>query len=296
MRRRHILALPLAAFARPAFAQTWPTRPVRIIVPYPAGQGTDIFGRRFAEFYQRQFNQPFVVENRPGAGGNIGSAFVARSEADGHTLLWGTNATHAANEFLFANLGFDPVRDFEPIAGILRLGMVLYAGQTAEWKSLADFVAMARARPGRVSVGVPSTTARAALEMLRRASGLDLVAVPYSGSAQALTGALRNDVQAVLDTLAASLGPIRGNQVTPFAVSLGRRSESLPALPTFRDQGIDLEVDAWNAFYAPRNTPREVVQALNAAPTPRSPTPRCAPPWCRAAPSRWAAPPRTSPT
>lgn len=265
MNRRGIFALPLAALASPALAQSWPTRPVRIVVPYPAGQGTDLFGRRFAEFYSRQFNSSFVVENRAGAGGNVGTAFVARAEPDGHTLLWGTNATHAANEFMFANLGFDPVRDFEPIAGILRLGVVFYAAGSGELRTLADFVALARARPGGVSVGVPSTTARAALEMVRRAAGLELTAVPYSGSSQALTGALRGDVAAVVDTLAAALGAIRGGQVRPLGVSLGRRSESLPDLTTFREQGIEVEVDAWNAFYAPRGTPREIVAALNAA-------------------------------
>ena len=255
-----------SALAKPALSQpAWPTRPVRIVVPYPAGQGTDLFGRRFAEFYARQFNHSFVVENRAGAGGNVGTAFVARAEPDGHTLLWGTNATHAANEFMFANLGFDPVRDFEPIAGILRLGVVFYAAGTGELRTLADLIALARARPAQVSVGVPSTTARAALEMVRRAAGLDLTAVPYTGSGQALTGALRGDVAAVVDTLAAALGAIRGNQVRALGVSLGRRSESLPDLATFREGGVDVEVDAWNAFYAPRGTPREIIAALNAA-------------------------------
>jgi tripartite-type tricarboxylate transporter receptor subunit TctC len=263
MRRRSLLAL---AVARPALAQgAWPARPVRIVVPYPAGQGTDIFGRRFADFYSRHFGQPFVVENRPGAGGNVGSAFVARAEPDGHTLLWGTNATHAANEFMFASLGFDPVRDFEPIAGILRLGMVVLAERRAEHLNLGDLVRAAKARPGGISVGVPSTTARAVLEMLRRAGGAELAEVPYSGSGQSLTALLRGDVRAVVDTLAASLGAIRGGQVKPLGISLGRRSESLPGLPTFREQGLDVEVDAWNAFYAPRGTPREIVRALNSA-------------------------------
>jgi tripartite-type tricarboxylate transporter receptor subunit TctC len=265
MNRRSVLALPLVALAAPALAQSWPTRPVRIVVPYPAGQGTDIFGRRFAEFYQRHFNQPFVVENRAGAGGNVGTAFVARSEPDGHTLLWGTNATHAANEFMYASLGFDPVRDFEPIAGILRLGMVIYTGPNAEPQTLAAFIAAAKARPGQISVGVPSTTARVALEMVRRAAGLEITPVPYNGSGQALTGALRNDVQAVVDTLASTLGAIRGNQVRALGVSLGKRSEALPQLPTFREGGVDVEVDAWNAFYAPKGTPAEIVRALNAA-------------------------------
>jgi tripartite-type tricarboxylate transporter receptor subunit TctC len=259
------LAGMAAGLARPVLAQSWPTRPVRVVVPYPAGQGTDIFGRRFAEFYQRQFNQPFVVENRAGAGGNIGSALIARAEPDGYTLLWGTNATHAANEFLFSPLGFDPVRDFAPIAGILSLGMVLYTGQGSAQRSLADFVAAAKARPGQVSVGVPSTTARVAAEMLRQAAGIEIQQVPYNGSGQALTGGLRGDVQSVVDTIAASLGAIRGNQVRPLGVSLGKRSESVPQVPTFREQGVDVEATAWNAFYAPRGTPAEIVHTLNAA-------------------------------
>jgi tripartite-type tricarboxylate transporter receptor subunit TctC len=265
MNRRHILALPLVALARPALGQSWPTRPVRIVVPYPAGQGTDIFGRRFAEFYQRHFNQPFVVENRAGAGGNIGSALVARAEPDGHTLLWGTNATHAANEFMFANLGFDPVRDFAPIAGILSLGMVLYTGVSAPQRTLADLIAAARARPGQVSIGVPSTTARVALDMVRRAAGIEITPVPYNGSAQALTGALRGDVLGVVDTIAGSLGAIRGDQIRPLGVSLGRRSASLPNVPNFKEQGVNVEVTAWNAFYAPRGTPAAIIAALNAA-------------------------------
>jgi tripartite-type tricarboxylate transporter receptor subunit TctC len=268
MKRRSILALPLAAAAalsRPAPAQSWPTRPVRIVVPYPAGQGTDIFGRRFAEFYQRRFNQPFVVENRAGAGGNIGSALVARAEPDGHTLLWGTNATHAANEFMFPSLGFDPVNDFAPIAAILSLGMALYTKQDSPVGSLADLLSAARDRPGEVSVGVPSTTARVVTEMLRQAAGAQLQQVPYNGSGQALTGALRGDVLAVMDTIAASLGAIRGNQVRPLGVSLGRRSESVPQVPTFREQGMDVEATAWNALYAPKGTPAGIVRALNEA-------------------------------
>ncbi|MEO3474428.1 tripartite tricarboxylate transporter substrate binding protein [Roseomonas sp. CAU 1739] len=269
MKRRNILALPLAAaagsLARPALGQSWPSRPVRIVVPYPAGQGTDIFGRRFAEFYQRRLGQPFVVENRAGAGGNIGSAAVARAEPDGYTLLWGTNATHAANEFMFASLGYDPVTDFAPIAAILSLGMLLYTGQDSGIRSLADLVAAARARPGQVSIGVPSTTSRVAAEILRRAAGVEIQQVPYNGSAQALTGALRGDVQGVVDTIASTLGALQGSRIRPIGVSLGSRSGSLPDVPTFREQGVDAEVTAWNAFYAPKGTPAEIVRTLNEA-------------------------------
>ncbi|MBR0669628.1 Bug family tripartite tricarboxylate transporter substrate binding protein [Neoroseomonas soli] len=266
MRRRTVLGLPaLLASAMPAAAQSWPARPVRIVVPYPAGQGTDIFGRRFAEYYQRRFGQPFVVENRAGAGGNIGSAVVARAEPDGYTLLWGTNATHAANEFMFASLGYDPSADFAPIAAILSLGMLLYTGQESPIRSLADLLAAARARPGQISIGVPSTTSRVAAEILRRAAGVAIQQVPYNGSAQALTGALRGDVQAVVDTIASSLGTLQGGRIRPLGVSLGRRSGSLPDVPTFREQGVDAEVTAWNAFFAPKGTPAGIVGALNEA-------------------------------
>ena len=266
MQRRHLLMLSGASvLARPALAQTWPVRPVRIVVPYPAGQGTDIFGRRFAEHYQRRFNQPFVVENRAGAGGNVGTAHVARAEPDGYTLLWGTNATHAANEFMFASLGFDPVADFAPIAAALSLGMVLYTRQDSEARSLADLLAAARSRPGAVTIGVPSTTARVATEMLSRASGVQVQQIPYNGSGQALTGALRGDVAGVVDTIASSLSTIRAERIRPLGVSLGKRSESLPQVPNFREQGVDVEVTAWNACYAPRGTPADIVAALNQA-------------------------------
>jgi tripartite-type tricarboxylate transporter receptor subunit TctC len=266
MRRRTVLGLPgLLASALPAAAQGYPGRSVRIVVPYPAGQGTDIFGRRFAEFYQRRFGQPFVVENRAGAGGNIGSVVVARSEPDGYTLLWGTNATHAANEFMFNSLGFDPVADFTPIAAILGLGMVLYTAQDSTVRTLADLIAAARARPGQVSIGVPSTTSRVAAEMLRNAAGIEIQQVPYNGSAQALTGGLRGDVLGVVDTIASSLGSIQGERIRPLGVSLAQRSASLPQVPNFREQGVDFDVTAWNAFYAPKGTPAEVVRALNQA-------------------------------
>jgi tripartite-type tricarboxylate transporter receptor subunit TctC len=266
-----MLAGPLAllagtsVFARAASAQAYPGRPVRMIVPYAAGQGSDVFARRFAEFFHRQFGQSFVVENRVGAGGNIGAAAAARTEPDGYSLLWGTNGTHAGNEFVYASLGFDPVKDFEPIAGVLRFGMVLNTVKGGRYKNVAELVEAAKQRPGQISVGCPSTTARVLLQMIRDKAGVDLLPVPYNGSGQALTGLVRNDVQASIDTITAALGPIRQGQVTAIALSTEKRSESLPELPTLAESGVDVTLEAWNALYGPRGTPAPVVQALNKA-------------------------------
>ncbi|MCG7359680.1 tripartite tricarboxylate transporter substrate binding protein [Roseomonas sp. ACRSG] len=266
-----MLAGPLALLAgasvitRAASAQNFPSRPVKIIVPYAAGQGSDLFARRFAEYFQKHLGQPFVVENRAGAGGNIGTAAAARMEPDGYSLLWGTNGTHAGNEFMYASLGFDPVKDFEPVAGVLRFGMVLNTNRNSRYNSLPELVAAAKQRPGQVSVGCPSTTARVLVQMIREKAGVDLLAVPYNGSGQALTGLLRNDVQASIDTITAALGPIRQGQMSAIAISTDRRSESLPEVPTLKEAGVDVTLEAWNALYGPRNTPAPVVQVLNRA-------------------------------
>ncbi|MCQ4158624.1 tripartite tricarboxylate transporter substrate binding protein [Roseomonas sp. GC11] len=267
-----MLAGPLALlagtslFTPGAGAQAaYPSRPVRLIVPYAAGQGSDVFARRFAESFHRQFGQGFIVENKVGAGGNIGAAAAARSEPDGYSLLWGTNGTHAGNEFVYATLGFDPVRDFEPVAGVLRFGMVLASGRGSRYASLAELAAAARRQPGQISVGCPSTTARVLLQMIRDRAGLDLLPVPYTGSGQALTGLLRNDVQVSIDTVTAALAPIRQGQVTALALSTARRSESLPDLPTLAEAGVEVALEAWNALYAPRGTPPAIIQALNRA-------------------------------
>lgn len=271
MNRRSVLAGSVAALSAAlsgievALAQAFPTRPVRIVVPYPAGQGSDIFARRFADRFQAQLGQTFFVENRAGAGGNIGAAGVARAEPDGYTLLWGTNATHAGNEFLYANLGFDPVKDFAPVASIARIPMVVASARSSKLRTLTDVIAAAKAEPGKLSVGLPSNTARVALELIRDRSGVAVVPVPYNGSGQALTGLLRGDVQIVVDTVTALTGAIGSEQVTPIAVSTAQPAASLPNVPTLRTAGVDVVLDAWNALYAPRATPADVIRTLSRA-------------------------------
>lgn len=269
MRRRTFLAGSLAGLAAGAMgmpaarADSYPTRPVRIVVAYPPGMGTDVFARRFADFLQRTLGQPFVVENKPGAGGNIGTAMVARADPDGYTLLWGTNATSAMNEYLYTHLGYDPVKDFEPVARVVSFGMVLYVRQNSPIRSFADL--LARAKAGQVDVAVPSTTARAVLQMVRAASGGDFYPVPYSGSGQALSNVLGDQIPIAMDTVTATLGAIHSGQARALAISLGQRSASLPDVPTFREAGLDVQAEAWNACYAPKGTPAGIIRILNKA-------------------------------
>jgi tripartite-type tricarboxylate transporter receptor subunit TctC len=268
MQRRTLGALlGMLALAERAGAQTmeFPQRPIRMIVPLAPGQGSDILARRVGEYLRPILRQPVVVENRAGAGGNLGAAAAARADADGYTLLWGNNATNGANEFLFASMPFDPQRDFVPVAAVARFGMVLTANAASPWRTLEDALAAARAKPGEVSVGVPSTTARAVLQMLRRATGTDLTPVPYTGTGQAQTGLLRGDVQLMIDTVAASGGPIAQGTMRGLAVSLGSRAGALPQVPSMVEQGVAVEAQAWNAVFAPRGTPAEAIRVLNRA-------------------------------
>lgn len=250
---------------RTTHAQSYPDRPVRVVVPFPVAQASDIFARRFCDHFHRQFGQGFVVENRAGAGGNIGTASTARAEPDGYTLLWGTNATHAGNEFLYAKLGYDPVKDFEPIAPVLSFGMVFVVPQGSKLQSAEDLIEAGRKEPGKLMVGLPSNTARVVFQLFREKTGADFATLPYPGSGQALTGLLRNDVQLVVDTVPGLLGAMASGQATPIVTATARRSGAIPQTPTLKEKGFDVTLEAWNALLAPRGTPAPILATLRGA-------------------------------
>jgi tripartite-type tricarboxylate transporter receptor subunit TctC len=247
-----------------SLAQTYPTRPVRIIVPYQAGQGTDVVARYFAEQLSRTMGQRFYVENKPGAGGNIGAEQAAHAEADGYTLLMGTNATQTMNEFMYASLGFEPARDFLPIILVGKLPMVLAASPSFAGNSLVDLVAAAKATPDKVDIALPSTTARLVFELLKERTGASLFSVPYKGSATAMTDVLGGQVPLIIDTVTAVRSQVADGKLKALGITALKSTELMPGVKSIAEQGVpDFEVTAWNAFYAPRDTPQPIVDILS---------------------------------
>ncbi|RZI96805.1 MAG: tripartite tricarboxylate transporter substrate binding protein [Variovorax sp.] len=249
-----------------AAQQDYPSRPIKIVLGFPPGGSTDLSARRVAEQLSRQMGQPFVVENRPGASGNIGAAYVARSAPDGYTLLYGTNTTHAMNVTLYPKLEYDPVKDFEPVVLQGKVSNVLSVNPAFEARTLPEFVALAKAQPGRINVASNgnSTSTHMALELFKGMAQIQVTHVPYKGSAPALTDVLGGQVPAIMDNLPASLPYIKAGKLRALAVTSRTRLPQLPDVPTFDELGLKgYEVAGWGAIWAPAGTPRPVVERLN---------------------------------
>ncbi|MES2533771.1 MAG: tripartite tricarboxylate transporter substrate binding protein [Pseudomonadota bacterium] len=260
---RWLAAVPLALMlAAGAAAQNYPNRPIRIIVAYPPGQSTDIATRYFASKLSAAFNEGVVVENRPGAFGNIGTAYAARATPDGYTLIMGASGTHAMNPALYDNIGFDAEKDFEPIIATAFIPMVISAHPSLNVNSLAELIQLAKARPDKIDVGLPSVTAQLVFEMVKR-QNVPLFGIKYKGSGEAMTALLGNQVPVLIDTVAASRAQF--GKIKPLAVTSAKSMAALPDIKSVAEQGLDgFSVVAWNALMAPRGTPPEVRDRLAA--------------------------------
>lgn len=248
-----------------AAADAYPSKPIRIIVPYQAGQGTDVAGRYLGEYLAKAMGQPVIVENRPGAGGNIGASEAARAAPDGYTLLMGTNGTHVLNQYMYASTNFDPEKDFEPIMLVSSFPMVLLTTPASPYASLADLQDGARAKTDSVNVGMPSTTARLVFELLKQQGVASLRGIPYKGSATATTDLMGGQVQVGIDTVSAARSFITGGKLRALAVTSLKESALLPGVKPVSAQGLPgFQVIAWNGLYAPKGTPQPIVQKLNA--------------------------------
>jgi tripartite-type tricarboxylate transporter receptor subunit TctC len=235
-------------------------------VGFPPGGATDTAVRRLAEQVSSQIGQPILVDNKPGASGNIAASFAAKSAPDGYTIFYGTNTTHAMNVSLYANLGFDPVKDFSPIVMHIKVWNVLSVNAAFDVKNLQDLIAKAKANPGSIHVATPgnATSPHMALELFKTSASIQLTHIPYKGSAPAMIDVLGNQVPAIFDNLPASLPHIKSGKFRPLAVSSPKRLAILPDVPTFDELGIKgYQVAGWAAVWAPSNTPRPIIDRLN---------------------------------
>lgn len=267
--RRALLATALAAPATARAQGAWsPTRPIRFVVPFPAGGATDVVARVLAERLQEALGQPVVVENRTGAGGNIGVENVVRSPADGTTLLMGTTGTLTVNPHLYASLGFDPLRDLAPISMAFTTDHVLIVNPQVAAQTGQEFLALVRVRPGALSYGSAGSgsSTHTVPELFKLAARVDIAHVPYRGSAPALNDLVAGTVQVMLDQIPSAIGQIQAGRVRALAVTGARRSPLLPDVPTLAEIGLpEAQATSWGAVMAPGGTPAPIVLRVNAA-------------------------------
>ena len=263
---RIVAALILAiGFASAAGAQSWPTKPIRMIAPFPAGGLVDVLARAVGEELAKTLGQPVVIENKPGAGGTIGAAAAAKSEPDGHTLLMVTISTHGIGPNLYARLPYDPQRDFAPISNVGLTPQVLMASKKTDITSLKDVIAKAKA--GEVDFGSSGngSASHLAAEMLKATAGLKLRHIPYKGNADAFVALARGDIAVLFDAIPGALPQITGGEVKGIAIASLTRSPFLPDLPTLAEQGLPgFEAVGWIGLAAPAGTPEPILSRLNA--------------------------------
>ena len=267
MMRSFALALCALLVAPVAAAQEWPTKTVRIIVPFGPGSTPDMVGRLIGDHMQQRSGQPFVVENRPGASANTGTDVVAKADPDGYTIGISLGGPLAINTLLFAKMPYDPAKDLALITLLTTQPSVLVVHTSLGVKSVPELVDLLRKNPGKYNYGSigNGSLSHLAMEALALKSGTSMVHVPYPGSPQAMTAVLRNDVQMACLPAIAVTPHVASGQVKILAVSLGQRSALLPGVPTLKETGLDVEADAWNGLIAPAKTPERVIAKIHDA-------------------------------
>ena len=267
--RRHAAAVCLLALAAgPALADTtYPSKPVTVIVPQAPGGANDAIARVIAQKLTETLGQQFIVDNKPGAGGNIGTAAAAKGGKDGYTLMLTVNSAHVINPSLYKNAGFDPVKDFEPVAPVATAGYVLVANNDFPPKNVAEFIAAAKAAPGKYTIASAGNGTLNHLigEMLGKAAGIDLVHVPYKGASAAVTDLVGGQVQVSVQSLPSSIAFIKGGKLKVLGVVNEKRVAALPDVPTIGETIKGFGSTPWYGLFAPAGTPKAVVAQLQAA-------------------------------
>jgi tripartite-type tricarboxylate transporter receptor subunit TctC len=263
---RGLLASALAC-AMPAAAQSYPTKPIRILVPFAPGGVGDLTARAVTQKMSAALGQQIIVDNRPSAGGVVASELVAKAEPDGYTILL-LNNLHAVSPSLFKSLPYDPLKDYAPVSTLGAFSLVLVVSPDSPVKSVKDLVAAAKANPGRLNIGTINigATQHLAAELFKSMSGIDAVTVPFNSTAAVITGLRGGNVQAAVEVLAPVIGQIRAGALRPIALTAPARFAGLPDVPTVMESGVPAyQVIAWNGVGVPARTPRAIVDRLNTA-------------------------------
>ncbi len=271
LRRGLLAALTLTALgAAPAgavFAQSYPTKPITIVVPFAAGGTTDILARIIGEGMTKELGQPVIIDNRAGAGGNIGAQIAAKAAGDGYTLFMGTVGTHAINASLYKKLPYDPIKDFAPLTRVANVPNLLVANPSQPFKTVQQLIDYARANPGKVSFGSSGNGSSIHLsgELFKSMTKVDMLHVPYKGSAPAVTDLLGNQIAVMFDNMPSAIQHVRAGRLTPLAVTTAKRSPELPDVPTIAEAGVPgYEATSWFGMFAPASTPAPLVEQINA--------------------------------
>ena len=270
--RRTLLAgiAMAAAGALPhaALAQNYPTKPVTIVVPFAPGGTTDILARIVGQGLTSELGQPVIVDNRAGAGGNIGASLAAKAPADGYTLFMGTVGTHAINQALYKKMPFDPVKDFAPLSRVATVPNLLVANPKEPYKTVKELIAYAKQHPGKVTFGSPGSgsSPHVSGELFKSMTGTELLHVPYKGSAPAMTDLLGGQISIMFDNMPSAIQHVRSGKLRPIAVTTAKRSPELPDVPTIAESGVPgYEAMSWFGMFAPSGTPKPVLDKLSAA-------------------------------
>lgn len=269
MFRRQMLAAAVVAAAAPAFAQGYPNKPITMIVPFAAGGPTDLIARITGERMGKELGQQFIIENVTGAAGTIAMAKLARSAPDGYTIGIGHVGTNVANAVIYTKLGFDLVGDLEPIARLPANAMLVVSSNNVPAKTLKELVEYLRANPDKASGGTAGIGSGAHLGALafNKATGVSYQLVPYRGTGPAMQDLIANQIQVMVDQSANSLPQVQAGKIRAYAVTSANRSPAMPDIPTAAEAGFPMEVSIWNGLWAPKGTPKDIVDRLNAAAT-----------------------------
>ncbi|WP_422097351.1 Bug family tripartite tricarboxylate transporter substrate binding protein [Variovorax sp.] len=266
MNRRSLTLLGAVLALAPLLgqAQSFPEKPITFVVPFAAGTATDQIARALGNVITAETKQAVVIDNRAGASGFIASQFVAKAPADGYTVLITTNTTHAANEHLYKKLPYDPVKDFAPLAGLGKGGQIMVVNPASNVKSVADFIALAKKEPGKLSFGSGSSSSRMAGELLQQMADIKLLHVPYKSNTLAVTDLLGGQIDMMITDTATGLPQVKGGKLRALGMSSASRSPLAPDVPTIAEAGVKgYEMGYWFAAYAPAKTPPAVVKRLN---------------------------------